>query len=63
MNEIEAWSDAYATRQASAVRGGRRMLSRKEIRDDLKTEFPLASWWLIFQMVWWIWSAIKERSS
>ena len=62
MNEMEIWADVYASRQSSAVRGGRRMLTRAEIKQDLKAAFPLASWWAIFQMVWWIWSEIRSRA-
>lgn len=60
--EQKDWANTYADAKASSVRGGRKMYTRAEVKADVIAKFPLAGWWTVLQIVWWILGQIRERS-
>jgi hypothetical protein len=56
------WANSYVDAKASAVRGGRKMYTRAEVKADVIAKFPLAGWWTVFQIVMWILGQIRKRS-
>ncbi len=51
--KIEQWAARYIESQRSVMRGGRRKLSRKEVRKDLVKAFPgSGAMWLLWIAYW-----------
>lgn len=64
MTSIESWVDAYRSREASSMRGGRRAKPQSRILQDLKkangVEFPSVG---VLTLIWWafkIWLALRN---